>query len=212
MIINDGLGSKIIREAKQLGISGASVTLAKGTMNNKVLNFLGLSDIKKEVVFMVADKPTADNALEKITDDFKIDKPNNGIAFTTSICSTFGTHNMNNKKDKKENQNERGANNIMYHAITIIVDRGKAEKVIDAATKAGSKGGTIMNGRGSGIHETSTLFSMEIEPQKEIVLILSERDQTETIVSSIRNELKIDEPGKGIVYVQNVNKAYGLYK
>jgi nitrogen regulatory protein PII len=100
----------------------------------------------------------------------------------------------------------------MYHLITTIVDKGKAEDVINAATKAGSKGGTIINARGSGIHETSKLFSMDIEPEKEIVIILSEVDKTEEIVSSIRTNLKIDEPGNGIIYIQDVNKTYGIYK
>ena len=100
----------------------------------------------------------------------------------------------------------------MYHAITTIVEKGKAEEVIEAATKAGSKGGTIINGRGSGIHETSKLFSMDIEPEKEIVLILSEAEMTQAIVSSIGERLKINEPGNGIIYVQDVNKTYGLYK
>lgn len=69
-----------------------------------------------------------------------------------------------------------------------------------------------MGARGSGIHETSKLFSMDIEPEKEIVLILSETDMTDAIVSSIRTQLKIDDPGKGIIYIQNVNKVYGIYK
>ncbi len=100
----------------------------------------------------------------------------------------------------------------MVHAITVIVDKGNAENVIDAAVRAGSTGGTIMNARGSGIHETSKVFSMDIEPEKEIVLILSEKESTEAIVSSIRKELKLDEPGNGILYIQDVRKAYGLYK
>lgn len=100
----------------------------------------------------------------------------------------------------------------MYQAITVIVERGKAEDVIDAAVKAGSKGGTIIKARGSGIHETSKLFTMDIEPEKEIVLILSEADKTDAIVESIRKDMKIDEPGQGILYVQEVSKTYGLYK
>ena len=80
-----------------------------------------------------------------------------------------------------------------------------------AANKAGSRGATIINGRGSGIHETSKVFAMEIEPEKEIVLIISPSNLTDSIVSSIRDELKINEPGNGIIFVQDVNKAYGLY-
>ena len=65
---------------------------------------------------------------------------------------------------------------------------------MDAATEAGARGGTIINARGSGIHETSKLFAMEIEPEKEIVLIISEVAQAESITSAIREKMKIDEP------------------
>jgi len=81
---------------------------------------------------------------------------------------------------------------------------------MDVATKSGSRGGTIINARGSGIHETQKLFAMEIEPEKEIVLIIAKNEITELIVTSIREELKIDEPGKGIIFIQEVSKTYGL--
>jgi nitrogen regulatory protein PII len=207
-IVNFGLGSKLLQAAKRAGISGGTVVFGKGTVNNKILDYLGLSDVKKEIVFMAARKETAYQALEKLNDQFEFDKPNHGIAFTTSICSLIGTRSYKSAGINTE----RGVGNNMYHIITTIVDKGKAEDVVDAATKAGSKGGTIINARGSGVHETSKVFSMEIEPEKEIVIILSEVDKTEAIVSSIKSELKIEEPGNGIIYVQDVNRAYGIYK
>lgn len=104
-----------------------------------------------------------------------------------------------------------GMGEAMHHAIMVIVDRGKAEEVIEAATAAGSRGGTIINARGSGIHETSTLFAMEIEPEKEIVLIISENHQTQTIANTIREKLEIDKPGNGIIFIQNVTHTFGLH-
>ncbi|GAE94435.1 nitrogen regulatory protein P-II [Gracilibacillus boraciitolerans JCM 21714] len=100
----------------------------------------------------------------------------------------------------------------MYQNIMAVVDKGKAEDVIESAQKAGSKGGTILNARGSGVHETSKLFSMDIEPEKEIVMILSDENYTEAIVTKIREDLKIDEPGNGIIFVQDVNQTYGIYE
>lgn len=208
VIVNLGLGSKLLHTAKKHGIPGGTVLMGKGTINNRILDFLGLSDIRKEIILMVADKKTADQALEKLDEEFKFEKPNHGIAFTTTIRYLAGTRSCK-YEDLKERE---GEDTNMYHAITVIVDRGKAEYVIDAATRAGSTGGTILHARGSGIHETSKLFSMDIEPEKEIVLILSERNKTEGIVSSIREELRIDEPGQGILYIQDVNKTYGLRK
>ena len=100
----------------------------------------------------------------------------------------------------------------MYQIIITIVNRGKAEDVIEAAKAAGSKGGTIINARGSGVNETSKLFNMDIEPEKEMVMILSKEDITENIVSSIHERLEIDKPGNGIIFIQNVNKTYGIYE
>lgn len=208
IIVNLGNSRKIIKTAKQQGILGETVTLGRGSINNKILDFLGLSDVRKEIVFMIADKETAYKTLDTLNIELEFNKPNHGIAFTTSICDVGGTrcYKCNNIKS------ERGAENTMYHVITTVVDKGKAEEVIDAATKAGSKGGTIINARGSGIHETSKLFAIDIEPEKEIVIILSEENKTEEIVASIREHLKIDEPGNGIIYIQDVSKSYGIYR
>lgn len=208
VIIDFGLGSKIIKSAKRHGVSGATVTLGKGTVSKSIWDYMGLSEIRKEIVFMAAKKETAYVALEELNKEFKFCKPNHGIAFTTTIKTLIGC-----KKIKASNEeNEGGVEQSMYQSITVIVEKGNAENVIDAAVKVGAKGGTIMNGRGSGIHETTKLFSIEIEPEKEIVMIISEVEKTDEIVNSIREELKIDEPGNGIIYIQNVNKTYGIYK
>ena len=207
VIVNFGLGSKIINKAKQEGIFGGTILLCKGTINNKVLKFFGLTDVRKEMVLMAGETDNVYKALEKPDEEFKFEKPNHGIAFTTSISNILGTRTCKNNNIKG-----KGVDNIMYQSITVIVDKGKGEDVMDAATKAGSKGGTIINARGSGIHETSKLFAMEVEPEKEIVIILSKVEDVDKIVSSIKNELKIDEPGKGIIYTQDIKKAYGLYE
>jgi len=208
VIVNLGLGSKVMQKAKQHGVCGGTILLGKGTVNNRILNFLGLSDVRKEVVLMISDTETINKTLVKLNEEFKFEKSNHGIAYTTTICNVVGTRNCKCKEVKSEREEQ----NSMYDAITVIVDKGRAEDVIDAATKAGSKGGTIINARGSGIHETSKVFAMEIEPEKEVVIILSEVDKTESIINSIREQLKIDQPGNGIIYVQEINKTYGLYE
>ncbi|WP_453991379.1 P-II family nitrogen regulator [Bacillus nitroreducens] len=208
IIVNLGQGSKILQTAKKYGISGGTVLLGKGTIKNRLLELLALNDIKKEIVIMVSTSKTAQQALVQLDKKFKFSKPNHGIAFTTSVGYIMGTSSCKSEEIKEE----RGAENTMYHAITVIVEKGNAEDVIDAAVEAGSKGGTIINARGSGIHETSKLFSMEIEPEKEIVLILSEIESTEAIVDSIREKIKIDEPGNGIIFIQDVKNTYGIYK
>ena len=99
---------------------------------------------------------------------------------------------------------------MKYRAIFTIVDRGNGESVIDSAKTAGAKGGTIFSGRGSGIHETEKLFSMEIEPEKEVVLIITDADTAAGIVAAVRRDLEIEQPGKGIIFVQPVDQIVGV--
>lgn len=204
IIVNCGQGSKILKSAKESGVHGGTLLYGMGTASNRILDFLGFSDIKKEIVLILTDCITANLALENLNKEYKFYKNNHGIAYTKTISRIVGARNCNCQDSIKSEVD------YMYNEITIVVDRGRAEYVIDAAIKAGSKGGTIINARGSGIHETSKLFSMNVEPEKEIIIILSEKDKTDAIVESIKNELNIEEPGAGIIFVNNVNKAYGL--
>jgi nitrogen regulatory protein PII len=207
VIVNQGMGSKILRKAKDCGITGGTIVLAKGTVSNALLNFLSLNDERKEMVLMAADCATAESVLEQLNKKFHFAKPNHGIAFTTRTGEIFGSSCI----ECRESQ-EKGAEKGMYQMIVTIVDRGNAETVIEAAQAAGAMGGTIVNARGSGIHETGKLFNMEIEPEKEMVYILSKREFTEKIIDSIREKMQIAKPGKGIVFVQDVNDVYGLYE
>jgi len=208
VVTNYGWGSKVLKISKKNGVTGGTVLLGRGTVKNRFLEFLSLNDIRREIVLMVTEKNIAIKALEAIYKELKLHKPYNGIAFSISVDDIIGIYQYNSKNIKKN----RGEENIMYNCIFVVVDKGKGEEVMEAAIKGGSTGGTIINGRGSGIHETNIVFHMPIEPEKEVVMILAKKDITDNIVSSIREDLKIDDPGKGIMFVLNVNKTYGLYE
>lgn len=208
VIVNYGVGSKVLKIAKQNGISGGAIFYGKGTVKNKLLEFLEIHDIRKEIVLMISDHQTKNTVMEVMDKELHLSKPYHGIAFTIPISGLYGTRRFADIEEAREG----GKMNYMYQSIYAIVDKGNGETVMDAATAAGAKGGTIINARGSGIHETSKLFHMDIEPEKEIVLILSENDLTDSIVASIREKLEIDKPGNGIIFTQNVAKTYGVIK
>jgi nitrogen regulatory protein PII len=205
VIVNSGYGSKVLKAARHHGVNGGTIFLGRGTVKSRLLEFLSLYDVRKEIVLMAAESSEAHNVLEKLNDEMRFDKPHHGIAFSTPITKIIGSRCIN-----CEYTTERGASD-MYSIIFTIVDKGKAEEVIEAAESAGSTGGTIINARGAGVHETSKLFSMEIEPEKEVVLILAQKDSVERIAETIKDRLKIEEPGNGIIFIQEVSRTYGLY-
>ncbi|MCG0275164.1 MAG: P-II family nitrogen regulator [Thermosediminibacteraceae bacterium] len=99
---------------------------------------------------------------------------------------------------------------IKFDLIVTIVNKGFAEEVVEAAKKAGAEGGTIIDGRGTGIHENAKLFGIPIEPEKEIVLTLIDRAKTEKVLEAISNAAELDKPGKGIAFVLEVERTVGI--
>lgn len=207
VIVNFGLGSKILKTAAQNGIPKGTVFLGKGTMINRITEFFGLNEIRKEIVLMASSKAVAENVVEVIDKEFHLKKPNHGIAFTTSLSALLAA----GRHDYIYNTPEGEENKAMYTLIIVIVDKGKAELVMDAAVDAGARGGTIINARGSGQYQTGKLFHIDIEPEKEMVMILAETSGTEKIADSVRDQLEIDKDGNGIILCQDVNKVYGIY-
>ena len=100
----------------------------------------------------------------------------------------------------------------MFRKLTVIVDRGMGQDVMDIARKVGVRGGTIMHGRGTGAEYTEKLFGVEIEPEKELVLILIPEDLVSQVVNALYEELQLDEAGKGILFVEPVVEVRGLFE
>ena len=43
VIVDFGFGSKVLKQAKQYGIKGGTLTIGKGTVSKRILNFIGLA-------------------------------------------------------------------------------------------------------------------------------------------------------------------------
>ena len=207
-IVNPGQSSRVIRIGKSVGVKGGTVVLAHGTARQPLLQFLELADVRKEIVLMVADTPKMANAtIEALDDQLKMHKKNHGIAFTVDVSHFIGTGHFQ-YCDTHESEDKP----MKHQVIFTILDKGKAEDAMKIASEAGAHGGTIINARGSGIHETQMIFQMAIEPEKEILMIVSDIEKTEAIVEAIKIKMEIEKPGNGIIFVQDVKNAIGLSK
>lgn len=95
--------------------------------------------------------------------------------------------------------------------IIAIVERGKADKIVNEAKKAGAKGATVLYGRGTGQTEALKFFNIYIESSKELIIILSNEDNYRPIYDAIVEAGKLKEPGTGIVFTLAVSNLIGLH-
>jgi len=94
--------------------------------------------------------------------------------------------------------------------IITIVRQGWGDKVMEASMRAGAQGGTILMGRGIGIHEKQKIMGIPIEPEKEIVLTVTYGDDSEAILKEICEDCELEKPGAGIAFVVPVEKVVGI--
>lgn len=101
-------------------------------------------------------------------------------------------------------------NEKKYELIITVVNRGFADLVMDAAKSAGATGGTILHARGTGIHEAEKFFGISIQPEKDVVLILTERDSKNPIMQAIKKEAGLDKAGRGISFSLPIDDVLGI--
>ncbi len=186
-IVDRGHAERFFSIAKKEGASGGTIIPAKGTATNSILAALGLGDKSKEIVLVVLDNETAYRIFEAV---HKEDKIQGVLALLTN-----------------EEENDM---DCKWKMITVIVNTGYADDIMDAARKAGATGGTVTHARGTGTAEDAHFLGVTIVPEKEMIMILSESNKTQAIIDAISNLECLNEPGVGIMYTNDVKEFKNL--
>lgn len=180
-IVNNGQAERFVSIAKKAGAGGGTVIPAKGTASGKFLGFLGLGGKSREMIMMIIDGEMA----QKIVDEVRAEGRMQGVA---AILGSREEENMASE----------------WKMITIIVNTGYADDIMDAARKAGASGGTVTHARGTGTAEDAKFFGVSIVPEKEMITILCETGKMQTIMDAITSLKCLEEPGIGVIYTQDV--------
>ena len=83
-----------------------------------------------------------------------------------------------------------------FDLIITIVNSGFSELALEAAKSAGAHGATIINARGAGIHEVEKFFDVTIQPEKEIIFTLVEREIRQDVMKSVCAGVGLNTEGR----------------
>jgi nitrogen regulatory protein P-II 1 len=100
---------------------------------------------------------------------------------------------------------------IPFEMIVTIVNKGESGKIVNASKSAGAEGGTIIQGRGTGIREKKKIWGIPIEPEKDIILTVVPREKTQDILDRIVEQGNLNTPGAGIAFVVDLKKIVGIF-
>ncbi len=180
-----------------------------GAADSEMLDYLGLGENKK----ITAVSFVADNKVMRLYDVFNkrlsLTEAGKGIAFTLPLNGASGTaFALNGTKPEMEGITDM--NDIKYELIITIVNRGGFEAVKEAAKAAGARGGTLLHGLGLGGEEAAKFLGISIQPEKDVVLIVVNREEREKVMQSILETAGILTENRGICFSLPVDSALGL--
>ncbi len=98
VIINKGLGTKLVKLAKKNGASGGTILYGNGSISKEDSeSIFGLKfHPEKEIVMIAVEKELKDKLLDLIAKKVKFDEPGGGIAFILNLKTFTGASHLLN--------------------------------------------------------------------------------------------------------------------
>ena len=202
--------NRVMKLFKRYNVSNSCSMNGLGTASSSLLSYFGLDEVKKNVVFTIVPCVLESKIMYDLHNKLKMYEPGNGICFSISITSA-SRYLSNMYKDLNVYQEEY---TIMkdkeYELVVLIVSEGYASQAMDAAKRVGANGGTLINGIGLGSKEATKFLGITIEPEKDVVLIITEKEEKRKVMEEITKAVGLSQEGRGILFAVPVDNVVGL--
>ncbi len=191
VIIDRGKAERISDILTEHDVKMQFVCLGEGTAPPNLRSLLGLEQEKDVIISLVPAEKVSD-IMSDIKTKTKYDKAGKGIMFTMPITGFNALiFKIVTGEDIRTAQNIKREVNEMEEfekeLIITIVSRGNADLAMEAAKQAGATGGTMIRGRGMGINDVEQLLMIKIQPEKDILLIVTEKASKKAIMQAMCN-------------------------
>lgn len=213
-IVERDKGAKIVSLYKKENLHFDFICLGRGTANSEILDYLGLEATEKDIIISMIPNAKVNLVKEKVNEKFKLSTPGNGILFTLPLSSVSGQipqilckEEFMPKESETRTMEEKKSE---YALILTILNRGFTDKVMDAAKKSGARGGTVWHARRVGMEDVENFLGFTIQPEKEVIAILTHKSSKKAIMQEINKEVGLRTECHGIILALPVDDIMGL--
>ena len=192
--------------------------LGRGTASNDVLSTLGLEATEKSVMFSVVTPKVKDVLMRELVDTMRIDRPGSGIAVCLHLSSVGGRNALDylisGKPDAQPDmtvKEEDLMNESGYQLIVAITNTGYTDTVMEAASAAGARGGTVIHARATDAENAGKFFGMAITEEREMIFLVTPADTRAAIMQSIMEKAGAGTEAQTAVFSVALDDTAGLY-
>ena len=209
-IVDKGKEEKILKLLKRHKVTYSFKINGVGTASSSLMAYFGLDEVKKNIIISIIPSKLESKILYDLHNKVEIYKPGEGIAFTVNVTSATRYLSNQYKTMKFIEEEYMIKKEKEYELIVLIVLEGYASTAMDAAKRVGASGGTLVNGIGLGSKEATKFLGITIEPEKDVVLILTEKDDKKEVMKAVTEAVGLSKEGRGICFSIPVDNVVGL--
>lgn len=190
---------------------------AEGTANSELLDLLGLGRTGKIVSVCFAPHPIVDELLVTMSKELRLRARGNGIAFTlpmsgaaSPIMKLLDEETREKLAKRIESEVEKMKVDATHELIVSVVNPGYSEDLMEVAKAAGATGGTVIHARQVGREEATKVWGISLQGEREIIAILTTREQKVSIMKAINSKYGITSEASGITIALPADAVEGL--
>ena len=192
--------------------AGLHLTLTKlgrGTAPREALSIYGLDATPKAIVSAVADGEMQKQIFKNAKRRMQIDIPGNGVMLTIPLKSVAGGKTFAYLTDDLKTGGAPNMN-FEHELITVILNEGYSDFVMDAARAAGAGGGTVLHAKGTGGTRGEKFFSVSLADEKDMIYIIAHKDEKAAIMRSINEQAGPGTKAGAICFSLPISSVAGL--
>ncbi len=182
-----------------------------GTANEKTLSYMGLANTERVMFETIV----RDEQLPELIKDFYLELDigamGSGVVTLIPIDGVGGISSLKyfvgeNPVEKEKEQMSEESKNVL---IITVADKGNTDLIMDSAREVGASGGTVVKAKGTGA-EIAKFFGVSISEEKEMVYIISKREDRDKIMHAIMEKAGANTPAHGVIFSLPVDKVVGI--
>jgi nitrogen regulatory protein PII len=223
-IVDRGKGKRVVDIFVKHHIRKHVICLGMGTANSEIMDYLGLGEPEKDVVLSFAPKVGIADLFEAVNTEMQLKKPGKGIMFTVPLSGigidafhaliqdsqNLFVKDVKTMDTNKPEEAPKSIESIKHDLILAIINQGHREDVMTVAKEAGATGGTVIHGRNIGLAGMDTFLGIHIQPEKDILLIVTKREEKPKIMKAINQKAGMNTECQGFIFSLPVNSLAGL--
>ena len=212
-IVHHGKGDSVAKQFGKDHVGTHYVCHGFGTASSEVMDYLGIGEPEKDIVFSLVPLSQAKRIMEDVREGMSLHLPGRGITFIlplTAVSKIIERTLHSNVTEEEREEEVRMENQGKFSMIMVMINRGYTDTVMEAAKAAGARGGTVVHAREVNAEGAEEFLGVKLDAEREFVMLLVRQKDKTAIMSAIGKVAGIHSKARGILFSLPVEDFDGI--